>query len=71
MLSDVHPPKLTPMRFAEETVGYFQGAAHRRAIPLPSDVKPPLDDVAVLHDVFLAFDAQLALLAAFGVGAEL
>jgi hypothetical protein len=30
-----------------------------------SDVEPELDDVAVLHDVFLTFDAG------FGVGAEL
>ena len=35
-----------------------------------SDVEPELDDVAVLHDVFFALDAELAGLAGFGLGAE-
>jgi hypothetical protein len=37
---------------------------------LVSDVEPELDDVAVLHDVFLAFDAELAGFAGFALGAE-
>jgi len=33
-----------------------------------SDVEPELDDVAVLDDVFLAFDAEFACFAGFGLG---
>jgi hypothetical protein len=35
-----------------------------------SEVEPELDDVAVLNDVFLAFDAELAGFAGFALGAE-
>ena len=35
-----------------------------------SDVEAELDDVAVLHDVFFAFDAEFAGLAGFGLGAD-
>jgi hypothetical protein len=37
---------------------------------LVSDVEPELDDVAVLHDVFFAFDAELAGFAGLGVRAD-
>jgi hypothetical protein len=37
---------------------------------LVSDVEPELDDVAVLDDVFFAFDAELAGFAGFGVRAD-
>ena len=35
-----------------------------------SNVEPKLDDVAVLHNVFFALDAELAGLAGFALGAE-
>ena len=34
--------------------------------PPSSDIEAPFDDVAVAHDVFFAFDAQLASLAGLG-----
>jgi len=39
---------------------------HPKAPPPSSDIEAPFDDVAVAHDVFFAFDAQLASLAGLG-----
>jgi len=43
-------------------------SARPRPVLVGSDVEPELDDVAVLHDVFLAFDVELACFAGFGLG---
>ena len=45
-----------------------RSALGRRAVK--SDVEPELDDVAVLHDVFFALDAEFAGIAGFALGAE-